>query len=395
MATIIERMTKDGKPRYTVQIRLKGTKPITKTFATKTAAKSYIQAMESDIRRGAHIPAQEAQRRTLSEAIDRYIVAVLPTKKESTAYGQRIQLSYWKERIGHLTLSSISAAIIADERDLLLQGETSRKVSGKLDRKRKSKGKEATEDEVSKTRTPATVVRYLAALSHCLSYTQKELGWLSDNPMRNVSKPREPRGRVRILSDEERTRLLAACRESKNPHLHDIVILLLSTAARRNEIVHLKWKHVDFARRVIVLDETKNGERRVIPIRGEAERILTTRTKIRRLDTPFVFPAPFRRGQEPRPINIQSAWDWSLERAQIDDFRMHDLRHSAASHLAMNGATLAELAEVLGHKTLQMVKRYSHFTEGHTGDLIERMNDSLFSNPSTVTSSKHQENLDR
>ena len=316
--------------------------------------------------------------------------AVLPNKRASTAYGQRIQLGYWKDQLGHLMLASITPSIIADERDRLLSGETNRKVSGKLDRKRKSKGKDGTKDEENKTRTPATVVRYLAALSHCLSYTQKELGWLSDNPMRNVTKPREPRGRARMLTDEERTALLAACLESNNPHLHDIVILLISTAARRNEIVHLKWKQVDFGRRVIVLDETKNGERRVIPIRGEAERVLATRSKIRRLDTPFVFPAPVRRGPDPRPINIQSAWDWSLERAKIEDFRMHDLRHSAASHLAMNGATLAELAEVLGHKTLQMVKRYSHFTEGHTGALIERMNDALFrsANVQEVSNSK-------
>jgi integrase len=77
-------------------------------------------------------------------------------------------------------------------------------------------------------------------------------------------------------------------------------------------------------------------------------------------------------------VDIQSAWDLAVERAKLENFRMHDLRHTAASHLAMSGATLAELSEVLGHKTLQMVKRYSHLTEGHTGDLLERMGDRMF-----------------
>lgn len=77
-------------------------------------------------------------------------------------------------------------------------------------------------------------------------------------------------------------------------------------------------------------------------------------------------------------MNLQHPWEDAVAKASLEDFRFHDLRHSAASYMLMNGATIAELAEVLGHKTLQMVKRYSHLSESHTRGLVERMNAAVF-----------------
>jgi integrase len=384
MATIIERKTKTGKTRYFVQIRMKGAKPILKTFATKGEANAYIQDKESDIRHGRHFPAQEAERRTLAELIDRYVESVLPNKAPATQYTQGIQLAYWKRELGHKTLNSLTAAVVADERDRLLKGTTARKATGKLTRALRTQGREGTKErpgtkdiECAK-RSPATVVRYMAALSHCLTFGQKELGWLPDNPMRNVRKPKEPRGRVRVLTPEERTALLAACKKSRNEYLHDVVVLLLSTAARKNEILHLRWPDINFDRRVIILEKTKNQDRRVLPIRGEAERLLRERSRIRRMDTDLVFPNEYRIGRIASPVDIQSAWDGAVEGAGITDFRLHDLRHCAASEFASHGATLPELAALLGHRQLSMVQRYAHFCEGHGGDLVERMNAKLF-----------------
>ena len=77
-------------------------------------------------------------------------------------------------------------------------------------------------------------------------------------------------------------------------------------------------------------------------------------------------------------MSIREAWTFAVQRAGITNFRFHDLRHSAASYLAMGGASLAEIAEVLGHKTLQMTKRYTHLTESHTRGVVERMNQAIF-----------------
>lgn len=79
-----------------------------------------------------------------------------------------------------------------------------------------------------------------------------------------------------------------------------------------------------------------------------------------------------------RPIDLRYAWAQALQAAGITDFRVHDLRHSAASYLAMSGASLVEIAAILGHQTLQMVQRYAHLAEGHTASVVARMNAALF-----------------
>jgi integrase len=149
---------------------------------------------------------------------------------------------------------------------------------------------------------------------------------------------------------------------------------------RRGEIMNLTWDRVDLHRRAITLrpEDTKSQERRSAPIVGHAHEVLKELSKVRRIDTHLVFPAPVDGRTEPKPIDITSAWERALKKAGIEDFRFHDLRHTAASYLAMNGATLAEIAEVLGHKTLQMVKRYAHLTESHTSKVVERMNRAVF-----------------
>ena len=122
------------------------------------------------------------------------------------------------------------------------------------------------------------------------------------------------------------------------------------------------------------LHETKNGERRVIPLQGLALSLMKEHAKVRSLHCNFVFPS----ASKCQPIDIRTAWENALKKAKIGNFRFHDLRHSAASYLAMNGATLAEIAEVLGHKTLQMVKRYAHLSEAHTSSVVENMNERIF-----------------
>jgi integrase len=142
---------------------------------------------------------------------------------------------------------------------------------------------------------------------------------------------------------------------------------------------------VDLKRGVLTFRETKNGETRVVPLTGYACDVFTQHTKIRRLDTTLVFPS--RTGK--KPLGIRVAWDYASKRAGVTNFRFHDLRHSAASYLTMHGATLAEIAEVLGHKTLTMVKRYSHLTEAHTRSVVERMNRAVSEKESMTKSMKN------
>ncbi|HEY4831346.1 MAG TPA: site-specific integrase, partial [Waddliaceae bacterium] len=265
---------------------------------------------------------------------------------------QGAQLAWWKKQLGSHLLSDITPAMIAEQRDLLLRGITKQ----------------------GKTRSPATVVRYMAALSHAFTIAIKEWGWIEDSPISKVTKPKEPRGRIRFLDDEERIQLLDACQQSKNPYLYTIVVLALSTGMRQGEILNLKWADMDFSKGRVILRETKNGEIRQVAITGHALELLQQLDKIRRLDTHFLFPGKFPN----QPIDIRSAWEFAVKKSEILDLRFHDLRHSCASYLAMNGASLAEIAEVLGHKTLAMVKRYAHLSESHTANVISSMNEKIF-----------------
>ena len=153
----------------------------------------------------------------------------------------------------------------------------------------------------------------------------------------------ESKGRVRFLSDDDRKRLLTACKESPHKHIFPIVVLALSTGARRGELLPLTWKQIDFKRSVITLTETKNNETRTLPLRGFAHDTLLNHSKIRLIDCDYVFPNQSGR----KPVDLKSAWDAVIETAEIKDFRFHDLRHSAASYLAMNGATLSEISAIL------------------------------------------------
>jgi integrase len=298
---------------------------------------------------GRHFPSTAAKRHTVSDLIDRYISDVLPNKRASTAYNQRYQLRWWKAQLGHYALADVTPALMIEYRDKLARNKT-RRQSG------------------------ATVNRWLAVLSHCFTMAVREWQWCDDSPVRTIRKPKEPRGRVRFLSDQERHLLLEACQASRNPYLHTIVVLALATGARRGELLSLRWPDVDLKRGTLTFHQTKNGERRAVPLTGTALALMSQHAKVRRLDTTLVFSDTTGK----RPASIREAFEGAVERAGIADFRFHDLRHTFASYLAMNGASLLEIAEVLGHKTLAMVKRYAHLCEAHTRGVVERMNQAVF-----------------
>lgn len=351
MATITERRTERGKRHYQVKVRLKGYPPQAATFRRKKEAERWAQATEAALRERRYFKTAESERRTVGELITRYMREILPTKR--SARSQRAQLLWWQRELGALTLADLTPAMIAGCRDRLAHGET-------------PSGKKA---------TPATQVRYLAALSHAFTVAVREWGWLEDNPVQKVRRPTEPRGRVRFLSEEERTALLAACKRDRNPLLYPLVVLALATGARLGELLSLRWSDVDLTRGVAGLARTKNGEPRTLPLAGHALAVLKARAVERPSDTSFVFPSEHGRS----PATLRKPWERALAAAEIENFRFHDLRHTAASYLAMTGATPTDIAAVLGHKTLAMVKRYAHLSDQHVSLVVARMNESIFS----------------
>ena len=342
-------LSKNGHLNYRAQVRRKGASPLSATFTKLSDAKKWSQVTEAAIVEGRYFQTREAKRHTLAEMVDRYIRDILPHKSHSSIYMQTLQLTWWKQHLHYYALADITPALIAEYRDKLARGE-------------------------SVSRANSTVNRYLAALSHAFTVAVREWGWLDDSPMRKVRKPKEPRGRVRFLSDEERTRLLKACQESRNPYLYIAVIMGLSVGARKMEILGLSWRDVDLQRGCIILHDTKNRDRRVLPVTGYALELMQRHAKARRTDTTLVFPDSTGR----KPLSIRNAWENAVQRAGIENFHYHDLRHSAASYMLMNGASLAEIGEILGHRTPQMTKRYAHLSESHSRAVVARMNQAIF-----------------
>ena len=157
--------------------------------------------------------------------------------------------------------------------------------------------------------------------------------------------------------------------------LYPCVILAISTGMRQAEQMELVWSDVNLKDGYLILHETKNGDRRRVTLAGASLELLKEHAKVRRLDTKLLFPS--NRNPQ-KPIDLRKAFKNAMEKSQITDFKWHDLRHCTASYLAMNGASLAEIAEILGHRTLQMVKRYSHLSDGHVSSVIESMNAKIF-----------------
>lgn len=343
MATIEKREPKDGKATYRVKVRLKGYPTQSATFERLTDAKKWAQHTEAAIREGRHFKTAEAKKHTFDDLVKRYCLEVLPDYNEHEQKDRKSKLKWWSKGIGHYVLADISASVISE---------------------RKSELK----------RAPATIDKYLKNLSHVFSTAVNEWEWLEDNPVKKVKSPKLPRGRVRFLNDDERLKLLQSCENSSNRQLHICVILALSTGMRKGELMGLKWSDVNLGERFLILHKTKNGERRRVPLAGYALQLLQEHSKVRRLDTELLFPSK----NPEKSIDLRKPFNKALEKAGIADFRWHDLRHCTASYLAMNGASLAEIAEVLGHKTLQMVKRYAHLSESHTSQVVASMNDKIF-----------------
>jgi integrase len=346
MATIEKRTTRDGTTKYRVKVRIKGFPPETASFERLTDARSWGNKTESDMKSGRHFG--QSRRHTFNALADEY----QPHAKDAA------RLDYWRKVFGADSLDAITAARISKERDKLLSEKThnfATPASGDSEKDAK---------RAKAKRTGSTVNRYLAALSVCLSYAVKTLQWLERNPCERITKPSEGTGRVRFLSDEERVRLLTACRNSSNTDLYLAVVLSLTTGARQAEIMTLRWGQIDFGRQVITLHETKNGERRALPLVGEAFTLLQERAKVRSLTDDRIFP-PKAYAKKARCVDLTVPWNAARKGAGLSDFHWHDLRHTAASYLAMSGVSLVEIAKVLGHRTLQMVARYSHLSDSH------------------------------
>jgi integrase len=206
-----------------------------------------------------------------------------------------------------------------------------------------------------------TINKEVGLFSSAINYANREWGWEVPNPAERC-KQREPEGRVRWLTRGESDALLrAAGRDYRARHLPDFIRLALHTGCRKGELLRLEWRRVDLQAGLIYLEaeHTKSGKRRSVPLNAEAHAAIMNRLRYRdkhAADSPWVFC----HSDGKRILNVHNSFSTACRKAGIEDFRIHDLRHTCAAWLVTAGVPLTEVRDLLGHSTINMTERYAH-----------------------------------
>ena len=364
MATITK-VTRNSGHAYKAVIRLKNIQPFSKTFKLKADAKAWATRIERNIDEARAHGNTAARQMTLSGLIEDYVT-------HRVVKGAASNLAWWKRELGNRKICEIDRTVIRTALRELKTGE------GRRGHGYDEAGKPKTKS-TGKQRAPSTVNRYKAVLSSVFEYGRENYD-LPENPCRQVKGLTENNARIRFLSEDsaahngqaikgERTRLLVACKESDWPQLYLLVLMALTTGARQGELLCLRWRDIRLSERRAYVAHTKNGDPRVLPLVDSV--IQSIQGLPRAFDAETLL---FRSTDDPyKSFSFYKHWYKALKAAGIDDFRFHDLRHSCASYLAQNGATLLQIADVLGHRQLEVTKRYAHLCVDHKQDLVDKV----------------------
>lgn len=323
-------------------IRRRGHPQQSKTFEARREAEGWARQIESEMDRGVFVSANDAERTTLGDLIDRFTKEFAPhhyRKREDEKEAWRFQCERLKDALGAYSLAALDQKLVAKYRDDRLAGKGDRKPVG-----------------------DSTVRKEIFMLSKVLGFAETECGinLPRGNPVEKIRKPAEGKSRDRRLTGEQLTKLEAECRRSRNHHLWPALQVSLETAMRQGELLALRWEYFDKKRRLAFLPKTKNGEARSVPLTKKAAEVLDA---LPRHLSGVVFPV--------ERMTLYHAFGAAAKRAKIENFTWHDLRHEALSRLAERGdLNVLELAAMSGHKTLQMLKRYTHL---HAEDLAKKL----------------------
>jgi integrase len=343
MGTIIKR----GE-RYQVKIRKKGYDPVSGTFRTRREAEAWMIEQEAAMNAGTFTPLGEARTTTLREALDRYESEITPRKKGAVQEKSVLRkLREWK--VAARPLATIRSADVA-----------------------------AWRDQQKKYYAPKTIANEMGTLSHVFNIARREWGMEGlRNPVDNVEKPVVRNARTRRIealehTDEDRARgatqdeLATIKQETSSETLPAIITLAVETAARRGELIKLRWEDVDLKNRTVFLGDTKNGEDREVPLSPTA--IETLRTLPRNLNgkvfdvTRDSVTRAFTRARDrARDAYVKACKDLGKQPSPsyLVDLHFHDLRHEATTRLA-SIFPMHELAKITGHKDPRMLMRYYH-----------------------------------
>lgn len=334
----------------------KGYSPQSKSFPLKVDAVAWSTDVEAKMNRGVFSDVSESEALTLRDGLLRYLREVTPSKKGFEAETYKIN-AMLRESFVSKSFATFRQSDAAKYRDELLKAGLS----------------------------ASTIRKNLSLLSHLYETANKEWSISCNNPIKSIAKPKVNNSRERRLSAHEHKYLVAALTdtgagERQNSAVLDVVLFALETAMRQSEILSLAWSDIDLAERVALLKDTKNGEKREVPLSSAAIKALSggdgngNVTKIRRgkvfKTTASAVKQCFRRAV----IRARNAYeadfdDTDRDNAVLIDLTFHDLRHEATSRLA-DIFDMHELMKITGHKDSRMLARYYH---PKAADLAKRL----------------------
>ncbi|WP_082551045.1 site-specific integrase [Pseudorhodoferax sp. Leaf265] len=366
MGSITERLkvTASGKTVKTYRVYIRRSvngKEVSKSkvFGTKTEAKDWLRENENDSGLKAIAGATGP---TFANLLDAFVLA--PPAK-GTKFWLPSHIDFWRAELGAMKTGAIDRGTINTcKAKLMVKPATKSTLGGVKD--------------LGKAVTPATVNRYLATLSSVFNFAmQRDI--INVHPMKGgaVSKEAESEGRRRILTPAEEEALYSACDASKWAPMRLYLRLCLTTAARKSEVLGLRWDGIDLDRSVAILPKTKNGKARALPLVSDVKAALLEASKVRALNSEFVFFDPKRPTQ---PKNIDSLWRavrqraglWQDREDVLDHVVLHSTRHTATTKLVRKEKNIARVQAVTGHKTLAMLGRYTHLDTDDAVSLAER-----------------------
>lgn len=342
--------------RYLVRVKFKG-RERTKVLSTKKSALTWEKAQKEQfelIETNGITGVDMTFEQCAWEYLDQW------TGKDTT---HPAQVERWIKLLGKKRLLDITPAMIREEVRRYAAGSALRydgpKVTGC---KLKSTGR---------PRTASTVRGWKFAGSAVMRYAFRE-GYVAENPFHKIPVTGQSNKRERYLTDDERKRLLTACKASSWDKLYLLVLMALTTGCRQGELLQLRWSDIDFKQRTAVLHDTKNGSPRIVPI---PQCTLSVVESFREVGKGLIFPSQRKKG---RPFEFRRHWNKAVEEAGLHDFRFHDLRHSSASLLINAGVELYTVGQILGHKSQQTTARYSHLSVETKQQALERVMSEVF-----------------
>lgn len=338
-------ISKTPSGKYKATIRRSGWPTSCKSFRTKRDAEDWARGVEDEMVRGVYINRAPAERLTVEAALQRYLAEVTTTKRPTTQAREKNCAKMLQARLGKYSLAALTPDVVAAYRDWRLE-----------------QGKSAN-----------TVRLELALLGHLYTVAIQEWGvGLAANPVHLIRKPSPGQGRDRRLAEGEEKRLIEAAEKHSNPIFGWLVRLALHTGMRAGELVSLTRDQVNLNRRIVKLSETKNGSARTVPLSIEATGVFRAAldNPIRPIDTSLIFFGEPGKDGKRRPYCFNKLWANLLKELKIDNLHFHDLRHEAVSRLVEAGLEDSKVAAISGHKSMQMLKRYTHL---RAEDLVQEL----------------------